>query len=186
MDLEILRTEHQRLLARYETIVDSSFADFSLLAALASIPAVLPAADWLGSNNSELRNNLRLAGFVMALVIVVAVALRDLLKWCIAEPYLQRCVEIECRLRAKKSEGDDASTDIATRIVGNRRADYLPQLRLFGCFGAFALGAPLAVFGCSADYRGLTIYGAAFVISVGWYLAAAHRLGRRLIESSHD
>jgi hypothetical protein len=120
----------------------------------------------------------------MAIAIITILSLRDLLKWCIAEPYLRRMVEIENLL---KNESDDPSSQgvgIATRILQIRQRVYLPQLRMFGGFGAMVLVTPIFVLKFHEYEFGMIVYFIAMTICFVYYLVASQSLKKKLIDIS--
>lgn len=183
MNSDHLRSEHGRLLTRYESIIDSSFKDFLLLAALASIPAIIPISKALGGGNSVVEGKFMLSGFLMAIAIITILSLRDLLKWCIAEPYLRRMIEIENLLENESDDPASQGVGIATRIFQIRQRVYIPQLRMFGGFGAVVLITPIFVLNYHKYELGMIIYFIAMTICFVYYIVASQSLKKKLIDN---
>jgi hypothetical protein len=112
----------------------------------------------------------------MAIAIITILSLRDLLKWCIAEPYLRRMVEIENLLENESDDPSSQGVGIATRILQIRQRVYLPQLRMFGDCGAMVLVTPIFVLKFHEYEFGMIVYFIPMTICFVYYLVASQSL----------
>jgi hypothetical protein len=174
--LGIILEEYVRLRTRYEALVNDSFADFRLLAAIGALIVWPPLAtsDLFQTTQTSLT---LLIGFIGILFLIAIIAVRDMVKWAIIEFYLQEMRLCETEIRTRLG-ADIQAFQFAQNWPKHYQERYIPVFIRFSLlFVLLLIFLPTGVFYFRADYQYMVIYLISFAVVIGIQLSAAKALG---------
>jgi hypothetical protein len=174
--LDLNREEYVRLANRYESLVDSSFSDFKLLAAIGALIVWPP----LSASDLFVRNTdsgpILFVGFVGILSIIVIIAVRDMVKWALIDFYLEEMRILEDAIGARVGQ-DNATIRFAHNWPEYRARRYVPVFKRFALlFVLFLLCFPGGILFLRAEYLFAGLYLAVFAVVLAIYVSAARAL----------
>ena len=181
-NLEFLYQEYVRLHGVIDTLVDSSFADFQMLAVIGLMFAWKPMADKIKNvtTGSIASCRLILFGFVAILFVLSIIASRDLLKQSIIAFNISQTAYYETAIRSLLNSPPDGVFQTSLKWENWRETVHFPLSLYFRGFVVFlAMFFPAGVLWvCNRRYS--LYYLATFVIVIAVYVHAFFFLSNAL------